>query len=69
MKQEKISVLIPAFNEEENILLTVKETINVLNTLDKDYEVVIVDDGSHDNTYDIVKKELGQFNDKVKQKN
>jgi len=66
MKQEKISVLIPAFNEEENILLTVKETINVLNTLDKDYEVVIVDDGSHDNTYDIVKKELGQFNDKVK---
>ena len=35
MKQEKISVLIPAFNEEENILLTVKETINVLNTLDK----------------------------------
>lgn len=66
MKQEKISVLIPAFDEEENVLLTVKETINVLNTLDKDYEVVIIDDGSHDNTYDIVKKELCQFNDKVK---
>ena len=66
MKREKISILIPAFNEEENILLTVKETINVLNTLDKDYEVIIIDDGSHDNTYNIVKKELGQFNDKVK---
>lgn len=66
MKQEKISVLIPAFNEEENILPTVKETIAVFNDLGKDYEVIVVDDGSYDGTYNAVEKELGQFNDRVK---
>lgn len=66
MNKDKISILIPAFNEEENILLTVKETIAVFDDLGKDYEVIIIDDGSHDNTYNIVKKEFDQFNDKVK---
>ena len=39
MKQEKISILIPAFNEEENIIFTIKETIKVFDELNKDYEV------------------------------
>ena len=33
MKQEKISVLIPAFNEEDNIIQTIKETIAVFDGL------------------------------------
>jgi glycosyltransferase involved in cell wall biosynthesis len=66
MKREKISVLIPAFNEEESILLTVKETIAVFDDLGKDYEVIVVDDGSLDGTYNAVEKEFGQFNDRVR---
>lgn len=66
MKDEKISILIPAFNEEENIILTLKETINVLEKLNEAYEIIIVDDGSVDNTYNKVKSNLGSFNDKVK---
>lgn len=66
MKQEKISILIPAFNEKENILLTIKETIAVFDDLGKDYEVIIIDDGSYDGTYNAVEKELGQFNNRVK---
>ena len=66
MKQEKISVLIPAFNEEENILLTIKETIAVFDDLDEDYEVIIIDDGSYDDTYNTIKKDLGQLNGKVR---
>ena len=65
-QQDKISVLIPAFNEEENILLTIKETIAVFDDLGKDYEVIIIDDGSHDDTYHIVSKELGQLNGRVR---
>ena len=64
--KEKISVLIPAFNEEEGIITTINETIKVLNELENDYEVIIVDDGSKDNTYEIVSKNLSNFNSKVK---
>ena len=65
-QQNKISVLIPAFNEEDNIMLTVKETIDVFDDLGKDYEVIIIDDGSHDDTYHIVSKALGQLNGRVR---
>ena len=66
MKNEKISILIPAFNEEENILLTLKETIDVLDNLNKNYEIIIIDDGSVDNTYEKVKSNIKLFKDKVK---
>lgn len=66
MEDEKISILIPAFNEEENIILTLKETIDVLENLKKAYEIIIIDDGSVDNTYNKVKSNIEIFNDKVK---
>ncbi|MHB8276903.1 MAG: glycosyltransferase [Candidatus Humimicrobiaceae bacterium] len=66
MDKEKISVLIPAFNEEERIITTINETIKVLNGLGNDYEVIIVDDGSKDDTYEIVSKNLSNFNGRVK---
>jgi len=66
MKREKISILIPAFNEEESIIFTIKETIKVFDELNKDYEVVVIDDGSSDNTYNNVTGNLGIFNGRVK---
>lgn len=68
MDKEKISVLIPTFNEEEGIITTINEviykTIKVFNKLGNDYEIIIVDDGSKNNTYEIVSKNLS--NGKVK---
>ena len=66
MGKEKISVLIPAFNEEGGIISTINETIKVLNEIGNDYEVIIIDDGSKDNTYNIVSENLSKFNGKVK---
>jgi glycosyltransferase involved in cell wall biosynthesis len=66
LKNEKISILIPAFNEEENIISTLKETVNVLENLKRDYEIIIIDDGSKDNTYNKVKSNIDTFNEKVK---
>ena len=66
MNKEKISVLIPAFNEEEKIITTIDETIKVLDGLGDDYEVVIIDDGSKDNTFGIVSKNLSNYNGKVR---
>ncbi len=60
-----ISVVIPAYNEEESLPLLydkLKESLDKLNT---DYEIIIVDDGSTDRTPQIL-KELAQKDEKVK---
>ncbi len=47
----KVSVIMPAYNEEENILHNIEETIRVFDQFGCNYEIIVVDDGSIDNTY------------------
>ena len=52
MEQKSISIVIPAFNEEESIDELIKEINQVLNDNQiKDFEIIIVDDGSTDNSW------------------
>jgi glycosyltransferase involved in cell wall biosynthesis len=51
MARGKVSVIMPAFNESEHIEQNVLETIATLAKLNFDCEVIVVDDGSHDETY------------------
>jgi len=46
-----LSVIIPAYNEEKIIFKTIREVEKVLNKLKLSYEIIVVDDGSTDNTY------------------
>ena len=46
-----ISVVIPAFNEETGIAHTISEIKQALSDCQVNYELIIVDDGSSDNTY------------------
>ena len=46
----KISVIIPMYNEEDNVLRTLVEVNSVMKDYD-DYEILVVDDGSIDDTY------------------
>lgn len=48
---KKLSVLIPAFNEESRIVQTINETRRFLDSFKRPYEIVVMDDGSSDNTY------------------
>ncbi len=52
MKKDFISVVIPAYNEEYNIRRVPRELLPVLTKLPVKYEVIIIDDGSTDKTYD-----------------
>lgn len=45
-----ITVFFPCYNEEENLPATISTAVTVLEDLDVDFEIVIIDDGSRDNT-------------------
>ncbi len=45
-----VSIIIPAYNEEKAIGATLDEVIATLSTSARRYEIVVVDDGSHDRT-------------------
>ena len=49
------SIIIPAFNEEKRIVLTLMAVSNYLQTKKYSAEIIVVDDGSRDNTSEIVR--------------
>jgi glycosyltransferase involved in cell wall biosynthesis len=55
MKQPFLSVIIPAHNEETRILNTVSQLQSFFDSKSYSYEVLIIENGSTDNTYDIGK--------------
>ncbi|OLL24839.1 Dolichyl-phosphate beta-glucosyltransferase [Neolecta irregularis DAH-3] len=46
-----LSVVIPAYNERNRLPLMLKETLNFLSTYPRSWEILIVDDGSTDDTF------------------
>ena len=52
----QLSIVIPAYNEERRLPLTLVETIDYLDERKISYEILIVDDGSTDQTASIVAK-------------
>ena len=61
MINKSISVFIPAYNEEENVYDAVVEINNYLKAKFKDYEILVVSEGSTDKTNDIVKELQSQI--------
>ena len=55
MKECFLSVIIPAYNEEKRLLPTLSKIYAYLSTKDFPYEIIVVDDGSTDNTLQVVK--------------
>lgn len=50
----RISVIIPAYNEEHRLPATLDSVCDYLKLTDEDFEVLVVDDGSHDRTGEVV---------------
>lgn len=53
----KLYIVIPAYNEEANIKNVIKDWYPVVEKVGNDSRLVIIDDGSKDGTYDILKEE------------
>ncbi len=48
-----LSIVLPAYNEEENVEQAVEHVSSVAQSLDRDYEIILVNDGSSDRTGEI----------------
>ena len=53
--EKKISVVVTVYNEQDNIMPLVKGLHTVLETQTHDYEIIFVDDGSVDRTYETLR--------------
>jgi len=61
-KKQKVSVVVPCYNESEALPFFYKEMTNVLSTMDVEGEMIFVDDGSKDTTLDIITEFAKQDN-------
>jgi glycosyltransferase involved in cell wall biosynthesis len=52
----EISVVVPVFNEEENLPILIPRLVKVLNPLGLPYEMILVDDGSSDGSRKILRE-------------
>jgi glycosyltransferase involved in cell wall biosynthesis len=52
----KLSIIIPLFNEEGNLEPLYTRLTQVMQNLDKSYEIIFIDDGSTDNSFQILNR-------------
>lgn len=64
-KKYSLSVIVPAYNEEQNVESLLRSTISFLEKNTLDYEIIFIDDCSVDDTLSIAKK-MSIRNNKIK---
>ncbi|HVH26535.1 MAG TPA: glycosyltransferase family 2 protein [Vicinamibacterales bacterium] len=56
-----LSIIIPAYNESENIIATLENVTRALESLPVRHEILVIDDGSSDTTAALVTANLNRF--------
>ena len=56
MGEDKYSVLLPTYNERENLPIIVWLLVKYFSEAELDYEIIIIDDGSPDGTLEAAKQ-------------
>lgn len=56
-----VSVVIPLFNEHGNVRVLAERLAPVLESIEEDYEVILVDDGSRDATWSDISQVAGEY--------
>jgi glycosyltransferase involved in cell wall biosynthesis len=63
-KQTHISIVIPLLNEDGNIMILYDALLPVVEKISLDYEIIFVDDGSKDDSFEII-NQLNKKNNRV----
>ena len=68
MIKNKLSVIIPVYNEEKTVIQTLKR---IQETYDKrvDYEIIVINDGSYDDTPNLLKSNTDLYHQLINNKN
>lgn len=61
---DKYSILLPTYNERENLPIIIWLLVKYLSESNFDYEIIIIDDGSPDKTLDVAKQLQKIYGDK-----
>jgi len=61
----QLSIVVPVYNEEENIAYLYQQLTSVLDPLGRDYEIICVDDGSADHSFELL-RQLAEGDPRVK---
>lgn len=61
----ELSIVIPVHNEEKNVEELHEKLIKVLSSLKKNHEIIFVDDGSTDNTFEVLRNLYNSQHDGV----
>lgn len=61
-----LSLIVPVYNEEENLLLLMEAICITLQPLDRQWEVIFVDDGSSDHSLEVLKRLVDQHPEQVR---
>ena len=54
----RVDVIIPFYNENQNLEILCRELSNVIPKLKHSYKVLFIDDGSTDDSYTVVKNNI-----------
>ncbi len=61
MRNLPVSVVIPAFNEEQRLEPTLREAVRYFRSAERDFDLTVVDDGSRDGTSLLVRRLRAEF--------
>lgn len=59
--KEKISIIMPAYNESGHIADSIEETAKTFNEFGCQWELIVIDDGSSDNTFEIAESVSSRY--------
>ncbi len=63
---KKVSIVVPLHNERESLPLLIKAISEVLTPMSIEYEIVLVDDGSTDGSFDVLKQLHTQYGSRLR---
>ena len=61
----ELSIVVPLYNEETNVELLASKLLDTLVAIGRDFEIILVDDGSSDRTWELTKR-LGRQDGRIK---
>jgi len=65
-ENRKVSIVIPIYNEEANLPHLLPRLLPVLDQLKRPYEIILVDDGSRDESLSILKSYAEKYGDRLR---